>query len=410
MNCNKVASALRAIGNAITEQRMSLIRPFVEKPLPLVACLALTTLTHAQTDGTAFNDEAAAADQGDSKVRAPERDHSVYAMPADLGDGLQIASLESSSADFVKLMDMARRTAAGEWKKIDSILIAHGGKLLFEDYYHGGHIDEPHTLMSITKSVTACLAGYAFDAGLIEDLNDPLIKYFPWIRAEDVDPAVATIKVHDVLSSRSGLVKDGRAEKPKISGKGLQAEVSSLLLHASGDGVGTRFQYGNVNTQMLGMLICAVTGKSLTDYADETLFKDLGIEKYKWQKRGGSKVHSVGAGLDLRSRDMMKIGLMVAQGGTFNGQRILSEDYVKAMTGVYHYSKHMGGYGYLWWSTGVEEYAKDPYVISGRGAKGQFIFIRPDLDLVAVFTSNNRKAGRKAPFDIFADIIAPAFM
>jgi len=371
--------------------------------------LGFTASVFAETDGTAFNEEAAFADKGASRVKAPERDHSVYAVPVELGDGLQIASIDTSPADKAKLMEMATLAAAGEWLQIDSILISHGGKLVFEDYFHGGHIDEPHTLMSITKSVTACLAGCAYDSGLIKDLNDPLIDYFPWISAADVDPSVATITVHDVLSSRSGLKEGARKEKPKIKGKGLQAEVSELLMHATAEGAGSEFKYGGVNSYVLGMLVCAVSEKSLTEYAETSLFKDLGIEQYQWQKKGASKVHSVGAGLDLRSRDMMKLGLMVANKGRFNGKQILSEAYVQAMTGVYHSSPHMGGYGYLWWSVGSQPNAKQPYVISGRGAKGQFIFIRPDLDLVAVFTANNRKGQRKAPFDIFADYIAPAF-
>jgi CubicO group peptidase (beta-lactamase class C family) len=384
----------------------------ISKSILLAGLLGVSfaTTASAQTDGTAFNEEAAFADKAPSNTKAPERDHSVYAIPTDLGDGLTIAPIESTPADQAKIMEMASLAAAGEWKQIDSILISHGGKLVFEDYFHGGHIDEPHTLMSITKSVTACLAGYAYDSGLIKDLNDPLIDYFPWISAADVDPSVAKITVHDVLSSRSGLKAGARKEKPKIKAKkGLQAEVSELLMHATAEGAGSDFQYGNVNSFQLGMLVCAVSGKSLTEYAEATLFKDLGIEDYHWQKKGASKVHSVGAGLDLRSRDMMKLGLMVANKGRFNGKQILSEEYVKAMTGVYHSSPHMGGYGYLWWSVGFQEDADEPYVISGRGAKGQFIFIRPDLDLVAVFTSNNRKAGRKAPFDIFADYVAPAF-
>jgi CubicO group peptidase (beta-lactamase class C family) len=145
--------------------------------------------------------------------------------------------------------------------------------------------------------VTACLAGYAYDSGLIKDLNDPLIDYFPWISAADVDPSVAKITVHDVLSSRSGLKAGARKEKPKIKAKkGLQAEVSELLMHATAEGAGSDFQYGNVNSLQLGMLVCAVSGKSLTEYAEATLFKDLGIEDYHWQKKGASKVHSVGAG------------------------------------------------------------------------------------------------------------------
>jgi CubicO group peptidase (beta-lactamase class C family) len=376
----------------------------------IVGLACFVSLTFAQTDGTAFNDEAAFAENGPSKTKAPQRDHSVYALPVDLSDGLQIESIESTPANKAKIMEMATLAAAGEWKEIDSILIAHKGQLVFEDYFHGGHVDEPHTLMSITKSVTACLAGYAYDSELIEDLNDPLIKYFPWLDAGDLDPSIAKITVHDVLSSRSGLKEGARKQALRIKAKkGLQSEVAGLLMHATADGAGTEFKYGNVNSQLLGMLICSVSGQSLTEYAEATLFKDLSIDNYRWKKAGASKVHGVGAGLDLRSRDMMKIGLMVANGGSFNGKQLLSKEYVKAMTGVYHSSPHMGGYGYLWWSVGYQENPKEPYVISGRGAKGQFIFIRPDLDLVVVFTSNNRKGGRKAPFDIFADYIALAF-
>jgi CubicO group peptidase (beta-lactamase class C family) len=361
------------------------------------------------TDGTAYNEEAEAADEGSSKVKAVDRDHGVYEMPKDLKDGLTVGGLKESGADFDKIMEMAKLTAAGEWKQIDSILIARGGKLVFEDYFHGGHIDEPHTLMSITKSVTACLAGCAYDRGLIKDLQDPVLNYYPNIKKDEVDPSVLDIKVHHILSSMSGLNEGKRPDKPQLEdGKKPMEVARKLYLQATATGVGENYVYGGVNSDQLGLLLNAATGKSLPKFAEETLFADLGIEKFKWKGKPGAGGHGVGAGLELRSRDMMKIGLMVLNKGKFNGKQVLSEKYVEAMTGVYRQSPHMGNYGYLWWSTGGEGTDK-PRRISGRGAKGQFIFIRPDLDLVAVFTGNNRKSGRKAPFDIFDDFIVPSY-
>jgi len=361
------------------------------------------------TDGTAYNDEAAYADDHKAPVQF-SGGHETYQLPEDLKDGLVVASLKDTGADFAGIMEMSKRTAAGEWKQIDSILITHKGKLVFEDYYHGGKIDQPHTLMSITKSVTACIAGCALKKGLIKDLNDPVIDYFPSIKPEEVDPSVMQIKVHDVLSSRTGLKPDSRKERPKVSGKGVMAEAKELYTHATAEGVGEQFKYGGVNAQQTGLLLCAVSGKDLAKFAEETLFADLGIETYKWKKgRGEAKVRSVGAGLDLRSRDMMKIGLLIRNKGKWGDKQVLSGSYVNAMTGAYHKSPHMGNYGYMWWSTGGEGSKRQkPLRISARGAKGQYIFYRPDLDLVVVFTSNNRKAF-KQPFSIFEDFIVPAF-
>jgi|GEM_PF-2687363 len=376
----------------------------------LLALIALTSFAYCEeTDGTAYNDEAAYADDHKPNV-ASTGGHDTYRLPEDLKDGLTIASLKDAGADVAKIMEMSKKTAAGDWKQIDSILIAYKGNLVFEDYYHGGKIDEPHTLMSITKSVTACIAGCAVQKGLIKNLNDPVLNYFPSITREEVDPSVMKITVHDVLSSRTGLKEGSREKKPEVSGKGVIAEAKKLYTQSVAEGVGENFAYGGVNAYQTGLLLCAVSGKALNKFAEETLFADLGIEKYKWKKgRGGSKVHSVGAGLELRSRDMMKVGLLIRNKGKCGEKQVLPESYVEAMTGAYHKSPHMGNYGYMWWSTGGPDDKKgQPLRISARGAKGQFIFYRPDLDLVAVFTSNNRKAF-KQPFEMFDQFIVPAF-
>ena len=91
----------------------------------------------------------------------------------------------------------------------------------------------------------------------------------------------------------------------------------------------------------------------------------------------------------LRPRDMAKIGLLFLNDGRWNGEQIISEDWIEQSTAQHVTLPGDNGYGYLWWRDSVHVNGEEVELISARGNGGQFIFVLPELDMVVVFTGSN---------------------
>lgn len=145
---------------------------------------------------------------------------------------------------------------------------------------------------------------------------------------------------------------------------------------------------------MLASIIEKTTGKKIDSYANEYLFKPLGIKKYEWNKYPGTDLPAAASGLRLTSRDLLKFGLLYLNDGKYNGKQILPAAWVKESF-QYHINRPLRpgsiktGYGYQFFlgsrqaGTRIADWA----LAVGNGE--QRIFIDKSNDLVVVVTAGN---------------------
>ncbi|MFC4404417.1 serine hydrolase domain-containing protein [Gracilibacillus xinjiangensis] len=86
--------------------------------------------------------------------------------------------------------------------KIDSVLVQKNDTVLFEYYRNKKMKEKQHKIYSVTKSVLSALIGIAIDKGFIENVNTPIIHYFPEFN-KDKEHERITIK--HLLTMTSGL-------------------------------------------------------------------------------------------------------------------------------------------------------------------------------------------------------------
>ena len=170
---------------------------------------------------------------------------------------------------------------------------------------------------------------------------------------------------------------------------------------------GAKWTYNGGATAVLAKLISRGTGRSLLDYARETLFEPLGITDVEWvaDSRGEPIAAS---GLRLRPRDLAKIGQLVLDDGTWDGsQTVPSEWLAQSMTPRVRVNDRIE-YGYQWW-LGKRRSNGQPWM-AALGNGGQCLFIVPSLELVVVITAGNyNKPGNETlPFAVM-DKIGAAF-
>ncbi len=161
---------------------------------------------------------------------------------------------------------------------------------------------------------------------------------------------------------------------------------------------GTTFNYSGGNTILLGEIIRNATGMDLDKFAKEYLFKPLGIDSAEWSLRYKNGVIEAGGGLEITPRDLTKIGALCLNKRTFNGQQIISEQWIAKCNTPYSNNKNIfipghfsggHGYAYSWWLKSYKKAEKEINMYHATGWGGQELIIIPELNSVVVFTGGN---------------------
>lgn len=271
------------------------------------------------------------------------------------------------------------------------LLIAQKGKTVFEKYYHQTDKNTLCNVQSLTKNIMSLLVGIAIDQGKILNENQPINKYFPEIFATLKDERKQQITIKDLLNQTAGLEWKGHTEHGVWleSPTPNQYVLSKQLLTRPGKA----YFYNSGATHLLAPILVQTTEQSLLAFAQENLFAPLGIKNIKWEVRNDGNHDGSGLGLWMEAADLLKIGQLMLTKGQWNGQSIISEQWItkslnpdlklKASFGLPR-SKH----GYCWYST--ERNGRQMHY--GMGYGGQFIFMFPKEELVIVTTHNHDTA------------------
>ena len=296
--------------------------------------------------------------------------------------------------------ELAKKSDDPKSGKTDSLLIAYKNKLLFESYFRRGRRNYPHYQMSITKSYTAYALGRAIQMGYLtmEDLHKPAVSFLDQIELEKLAKGAGQITLHQAMQMSSGIRLPKRkigeiVRKPDLlKGQG-QARAYLQFTNPISNQLPQPFKYQSADTVLTMQVLESVVPGSAEDFIRNQLFKPMGIINYGWQEDLSGFPKSA-AGSSVLSRDMIKIGLLTLNQGIWNGKQHLPKEFVKQATSPLVKTSPSTFYGYFWWYQDRQIKDKKYPCIQGRGAGGQFIFVFPTLELVAVATAHNQGMGR----------------
>ena len=266
------------------------------------------------------------------------------------------------------------------------LLVVKDGKLIFERYSSGLTRQQNYELYSITKGITSLAAGVLISEGrasLDDEVSTVLTQWRPALQGDLADKQ--DIKLRHVLSMSTGLLYNFKPPNDPI-----YSEAPDRLKLAAGTRPrippGTVFEYMDVNPIIAAAMLSARAGMPIEHYADEKLFRPLGMKNAVWDRADKTGLVSAGWGLRLRAIDMAKVGILVMNGGSWNGAQVVPEAWIKQMTSpiVVPY------FGYYWWiknvlEGGAEGGTEPEY--DTMGFKGQFIAVLPQRNAVVVMTS-----------------------
>jgi len=275
---------------------------------------------------------------------------------------------------------------------IDGIVVIRHSYLVWETYPNPSYgPTDTHYLYSVTKSFTSSLVGIAIDKGYIKDTSQTMVSFFRDRTIGSLDDRKQRITIENLLMMRSGMGWDESSAPftdPKndiyhiLYEDGLQWCLNLEMVAEPG----TIWHYNTGASHILSGIVTGATGVSTLRFAEENLFKPLGITRYAWSEDGAGTIIG-GFDLQLSPLDMAKFGYLYLHHGNWDGKQIVSKAWVERSTSTLTQPYAGLGYGYQWWTTPSQN------LYSARGLYNQMIYVLPDQDMVVAVTANMKSGG-----------------
>jgi CubicO group peptidase (beta-lactamase class C family) len=269
--------------------------------------------------------------------------------------------------------------AGAETAGLRSLVVVRDGRLVGERYYRGAAAADLLPVNSVTKSVTSMLVAQALERGSLAGLDTPIARLLPEAAAQVPDSPVAQLTLEQVLTGRSGIAYDVfRGNELAESADPVRFALDMPRTPAPASG----WSYNDPIVGLLSPVLARAEGRDLAALAERDLFAPLGITRYAWRRDRQGRPLAYG-GLALRTRDLAKLAWTMAEGGVWQGHRILSADAVARGTRARGPADWRVppvediGYGELWFKGALG----GRRVVWGWGYGGQFALFAPALHL-----------------------------
>lgn len=270
------------------------------------------------------------------------------------------------------------------WAEPHGLMIMRHGKVCAEGWWAPYASGIRHGLQSHTKTYAATAVGIAYTEGLLK-LTDRIVDIFPDEIPENPSENLKKLTVRDVLCMGCGM-----DTMPWPSKDWIREFLATPVNHVPG----TTFMYNSTGSTFLGAIVRKLTGLGLHDYLKPRLFDKIGIdaENLRWiTMPDGMEIG--GGGLFATTEDNLRLMKLYADGGVWEGERILAEDYVKLATSKQNDSAteravnppaedNFVGYGFQIWM------CRPKGVYRADGAMGQFTIVFPERDMLLAITEN----------------------
>lgn len=348
----------------------------------------------------------------------------AHRVPTKTDDGWPVADAAAQHWDTAVFDALEQQMATPAGSSVTSVLVAQHGHLVYEHYANGGARDMLNDMRSATKTVTALLLGLAIDRERIADEQAKAYAFFPdLVPAAGLDPRKAAITLQDLLSMSSVWECDdennysaGNEERMYLSEDWVRFALAIPVrgyapwqTRPADSPYGRAFSYCTAGSFLLGAVVERATGKPLAQFAREALEQPLGIAAVQWN-RSSEGTGMGGGGTRYRSRDIAKIGELLRDGGRWQGQRVVSQRWVGAMLTPRAVPRDNTEYGYQIWRLRIPLQGREQWFWALSGNGGNYVFVSPELGLVAVITStgyNNRDSHPRSQ-GLFRDYILKA--
>lgn len=289
----------------------------------------------------------------------------------------KIANKQSPKIDSFEYILESNKTVA--------FLVIQNDTITYENYFNKYDTASIVPSFSMAKSILSILVGCALDEGLIDSVGEPITNYIPELKKNGFEK----VTIKHLLQMTSGLKFNEGYFNPFghvatfYYGLNLRKNIKHLKLEKE---PGESMSYVSGNTQLLGLVLeRALDSIKLTDYLQKKLWTPLGMEyDASWsidrKKNGLEKTFCC---INARARDFAKIGRLYLNKGNWEGQQIVSEEWVRQSTAFDNSEGASNRYQYQWWIPS----ANGDFM--AEGILGQYIYVNPKKHLIVVRLGKN---------------------
>jgi CubicO group peptidase (beta-lactamase class C family) len=241
---------------------------------------------------------------------------------------------------------------------------------------------------SATKSYVATTIGLAYDAGLIRDLNDPVVRYVhDGTFSSPHNSKITWVHLLQQTSEWQGTLWGKPDWADRFDGKQRRPVLEP----------GSKMTYNDVRVNLAALASLHVWRKPLPVVLRELVMDPIGASPTwrwwgydnSWVDIDGMKIQSVaggghwGGGLWISARDHARFGLLHLRRGKWAGKQLISEKWIQMATAP---TGPNPSYGYMWWlNAGQKQLPSAPaHTFHASGGGGNYVWVDQERDLVVV--------------------------
>lgn len=323
--------------------------------------------------------------RGDGPVwQLPARIRNLEGVPVTLDDGRTASLADWLAEDYT-----------------DGFVVLHRGDIVFERYLNGMTDRSLHLSQSMAKSFTGTVAGILVGRGLL-DPDSPVIEYLPELKRTawkdatlrhvlDMTSGVRYVEDYEALDSDMAVTDMAAGWKPRRGRAPSCIWDQIITLKAVEREHGALFQYKTIETDVLAHCMIRATGTGLAELFSRELWALLGVEESACMTVDSAGYPLADAGFNATLRDYARFGLLHMNGGVADGRRIVPAEWIEDTRRGDHsvfgepYTDTLpnGAYRNKFW---IESHGRPAYM--AIGVFGQFVYINPETELVAVKLSS----------------------
>ena len=325
-----------------------------------------------------------------------------YKKPVPDNDGWQTGTLSEVGLDEKQIAEFINqiRSQTPSIKNplnIHSLLIVRHGKLVLEEYFYGNTREQTHNLRSASKTYAPFMLGVAQYQGYKFNIDSPVHSLFPEYKPfANPDERKYKITLRNLMTMTSGLDSRGKYSEDEMYDQKEQPDWYKFTwdMPMKTEPGGDSSYYSSADINLVAGALTKITGEWIPDFFYKNFARPLQVKSY-YMNLMPTGEGFMGGGLEIRSRDLIKLGQVYLSGGKWNGKQIISKKWVDESTAVSTHFRPMfdkdagHDYGFGW-------HVKDRlvngktyriYMMGGNG--GQMTIVIPALDMVIGFTGGD---------------------
>lgn len=287
---------------------------------------------------------------------------------------LKRVSPESQGVDSKEILAYYEAMMNLQKSEAHQIVILRHGNIIGEFAPQPFAVSNQHTLYSVSKTFVGIAVGLAIEDGKLQ-LEDKVIRFFPQLLPYSVSENLKALSIKHLLTMSSGI-------RPDWVMRNNHNDWIRYFLKKKIQTPGVDFKYDSMVSYLLSAIVQEVTGKKVIDLLNERIFLPLQIADAEWEE-SPEGYNTGGWGLRLSALSMAKFGQLLLNQGKWEGEQLVSAQWINEMTKKQIETEQKGAYGYQTWPCNY------PNAYRADGAYGQYIIVAPNEDMVFAITQAN---------------------